>query len=292
QLVRYLLGQLSPDDADRIDELSVVDDDIAARLRVVEDDLVDAYVRGALAGDTLNRFESHYLSSPLRRERVTFATRFVAAVDGARRAAVAAAPARSVRPRWVSALSVAAAVLLVACGALLVQSVRLGRGLRDAERARVAIDQRTRDLERQIAELRAATQAVASEPERAREPSAAAPPADAPRIALVLLPQTRAIGPVPTLAVPPGAARIGIELRLESNDYSRYQVGLRDPAANTTAWRSGWAAAKSSAAGASVVVAVPSELLKPQHYTLDLAGRGPDGGAEVVGSYTFEIVPR
>jgi hypothetical protein len=292
QLVRYLLGLLAEDEADRIDELSVVDDDLAARLRVVEDDLVDAYVRGALSGDTLKRFESHYLSSPLRRDRVTFARNFVSAVDRAQPLAAAGIRTRSGRPRWVAGLAAAAAaVLLVASVGLLLQSVRLGRGLSDAESARIALDQRTRDLERQLAELRAANQTAVSELERLRGSSATAQP-DALRIALVLLPQTRAVGPVPTLAVPPGAARIGFELRLESNDFSRYQVGLRDPAANTTVWRSGWAAPRTSAGVSSVLIALPSELLKPQHYTFDLAGRGPGGGAEVVGSYTFEIAPR
>jgi hypothetical protein len=291
QLVRYLLGLLSEDEADRIDELSVVDDDLAARLRVVEDDLVDAYVRGALSGDALKRFESHYLSSPLRRERVTFARHFVSAVDRAQPLAAAGTHRRSARAGLVPALAAAAAVLLVASAGLLFQSVRLGRGLSVAESARIALDQRTRDLERQLAELRAANQTAVNELERVRE-SSAAPPQDVLRIALVLLPQTRAIGPVPTLAVPSGAARIGFELRLESNDFSRYQVGLRDPGANTTVWRSGWAAPRTSAGVPSVLVALPAELLKPQHYTFDLAGRGPDGSAEVVGSYTFEIVPR
>jgi hypothetical protein len=291
QLVRYLLGLLPPDDADRIDELSVVDDDIAARLRIVEDDLVDAYVRGALSGDTLARFEAHYLSSPLRRERVAFARNFVSAVDRAAPGAGRATRPRSTRPGWVLALAAAAAVLLVACVGLVFQSVRLGRGLTDAERARIALDRRTRELEQQLAELRAANRTAASELERVRESSAAAPQ-DAPQIALVLLPQTRSLGPVPTLAVPPGATRIGFELRLESNDFSRYQVGLRDPSTNTVVWRSGWAAPKSSADLSSMVIALPSALLKPQHYTFDLAGRGPNGNAEVVGSYTFEIVPR
>ena len=57
-----------PEDAERLDEASIVDDEIAARLRMVEHDLVDAYVRGRLTGDTLARFESHYLASPRRRE--------------------------------------------------------------------------------------------------------------------------------------------------------------------------------------------------------------------------------
>ena len=289
QLVRYLLGLVPPDEADRIDELSVVDDDIAARLRSVEDDLVDAYVRGALTGDTLARFESHYLSSPLRRERVKFARSFVPAVDRAPHAR-RAADFRPARSRWVPALAAAAAVLLAACVGLVFQSVRLGRGLSVAETARTALDRRTRELEQQLADLRANNERVIGELERTRE-SAAAPP-EAPRIALVLLPPTRGLGPAPTLAVPPGAARIGFELRLDSSDYARYQVVLRDPGANTTIWRSGWAPAKRSAAGASVVIALPAELLKPQHYTFDLSGRGAAGGAEVVGSYTFEIVPR
>lgn len=290
QLVRYLLGLLSPDEADRIDEMSVVDDDIATRLRLVEDDLVDAYVRGALSGDTLEQFESHYLASPLRRDRVTFARQFVSAVD---RAIPGAAGRTSVaaRPRWLPALAAVAALLLVACAGLLVQSIRLGRGLTAAESARVALDQRTRELERQLAELRTANRTALGDVERARESSVPSVQ-DALRIALVLLPQTRDAGPVPTLAVPHGTVRIGFELRLESNDYARYQVGLRDLVKNTVVWRGGWAAPRTTAGESSVQVALPADLLRPQHYTFELAGRGPDGGAEVVGSYTFEIVPR
>src|SRR5262249_30026514 len=116
QLLRYLLGMLSPDEADRIDELSVVDDDIAARLRNVEDDLVDGYVRGALSGDMLQRFESHYLSSPLRRERVSFARQFVPAVDRAMPTAGSVAPGRSMRTAGIGAPATAAAGLPVARG--------------------------------------------------------------------------------------------------------------------------------------------------------------------------------
>ena len=42
QLIRYLLGLLPEDEAQRYDEQSIVDDDVAARLRQVENDLVDA----------------------------------------------------------------------------------------------------------------------------------------------------------------------------------------------------------------------------------------------------------
>jgi hypothetical protein len=291
QLVQYLLGLLPPEDAERLDEASIVDDDVSARLRAVEDDLVDAYVRGSLAGDTLRRFESHYLSSPRRRERVAFAGKFLRAVDRAAAPAAAKAGRGSTASRLVSTLAVAAALSLVAGGALLLQTVRLGRGLRVAQDERTALGRHARELEQQIGELRGANATVAKELERVRE--SAAKPAQGPAtIALVLLPQTRSVGPVPTLAVPASADRLAFELRLELNDFPAYQASLKDPAANTIVWRSGWIAAKSSGGQPSVGVVIPAGMLKPQHYSLDLTVRQPAGDPEVVGSYAFEIVPQ
>jgi hypothetical protein len=291
QLVQYLLGLLPPEDAERLDEASIVDDEVAARLRGVEDDLVDAYVRGALTGETLARFESHYLLSPRRRQHVAFAGRFLRAVDRKTEPVGAAAGRGSTALKLVSILAVAAGLLLVAGGGLLLQTMRLGRGLSVAQNERTAIDRHARELEQQLSDLRAANATVTRELERVRG-EAANVVRDAPTIALVMLPQTRSIGPVPTLAIPDGAERLGFELRLESNDFPRYQVGLRDPAVNKIVWRSGWIAAKSSAGQPAVRVAVPAGVLKPQHYSLDLSGTGPTGRPEVVGSYAFEIMPR
>src|SRR6478752_799471 len=81
QLVRYLLGLLPDDESERLDQLSVSSDEVAWRLRLAEDDLVDAYVRGTLDAEAVERFESFYLSSEHRRQKVKFARTFVAAVD-------------------------------------------------------------------------------------------------------------------------------------------------------------------------------------------------------------------
>src|SRR5437016_3544569 len=72
-VVQYLLGSISEEEASRLDELSIANDKFAERLSTVENDLVDAYVRGELTGESLDRFESHYLASPYRREKVKFA---------------------------------------------------------------------------------------------------------------------------------------------------------------------------------------------------------------------------
>lgn len=290
QLIQYLLDQLPPGDAVRLDEASIVDDDLAMRLRAVEEELVEAYARGTLTGETLKRFQTHYLASPRRRRDVAFTSELLRAVD--RAAAPDVAVRRdSFRARTVWLMSVAATLLVVASGAMVLRMARLERALGETERSRSLLDRRTRDLERQVEELRAARTPAPREPESVRAPAPALP-RELPPVALVLLPQTRAIGPMPSVAIPDGADRVGFELRLESNDAPRYQAGLRDPAVNETVWRSGWLTARLPASQPSVVVAVPARLLRPQHYTIDLLADMPRRGAEVVGSYAFEIVPR
>lgn len=72
-LTAYLLGTLPAADAERFDELSFTDDDFAFALQSAENDLTDNYVRGELGGETLREFQTHYLASPLRRQKVEFA---------------------------------------------------------------------------------------------------------------------------------------------------------------------------------------------------------------------------
>ncbi|MBO0799997.1 MAG: hypothetical protein J2P31_14345, partial [Blastocatellia bacterium] len=69
-IIQYLLGSLSEDEVEKIEELSFIDGDFAVRVNAVENDLVDAYVNGGLSGDTLERFATSYLASPRRRTKV------------------------------------------------------------------------------------------------------------------------------------------------------------------------------------------------------------------------------
>lgn len=273
QLTRYLLGLLPDREAERLDEASVADDDFAARLRIAETDLVDSYVVGALEGDTLKRFESHYLSSPLRRRNVKFATGFLAAIQ--RSAPAAAVSRESATPLSVflswrrhtlpSWLVVAAALWLVVCGALLFHVVQVQNEPRLAPKE-------------------------ASAPPLERDPEAAFAPrtATAPVTALVLAPQTRAIDPVPEVTILPGAGHAAFELRLDSNEFPRYEIELKDPASNRIVWRSGPAAATVREQTTALSVLVPARVLKPQHYSLTVLGARAKS-AEVVGSYTFRV---
>ena len=279
QLIRYLLGLLPDEDAERLDEQSIVDDDVAARLRSVEDDLVDAYVSGTLDGEYLERFESFFVASPRRRGKVKFAERFLDAVD--RAAGARAVVSRAVRSRSRFVWSLApAAVLLLACGILFLQDVRLRRGLVDAQREGAALDSRAQAMAVQRDEQRTANDAMRKELDRARAVRS---------VALVLQAQTRAVGPVSAIALPPGVGVVAFDLELEASDFAQYEVALKDPATNRIVWRSGALKPAWSRRPPIVAVAVPASLLKPQHYSLELSGRTSEGTLDVAGSYAFQI---
>jgi len=78
-VVRYLLGALTEAETECLDELSITDDVFALRLGTLEQDLVDAYVKGELSGEALAAFRSRYLASPAQRKRVRFARALVRA---------------------------------------------------------------------------------------------------------------------------------------------------------------------------------------------------------------------
>jgi hypothetical protein len=283
ELTRYVLGLLPEEDSERLDDASITDDEVAAHLRTVESDLVDSYVRGQLAGETLERFESHYLSSARRRDSVRLAATFIRALD---RSVARTEGVASNRFTWPfrRAQMVAALALVVLSGILLFQATRRGSERPLSEPGGGGIRQPASEL------------ALQRQPEPAAPPSRAARPPGVPQapspgrlVAVALHPPTRAASPVPTLAIPADVDRVSFELRLESNDFHRYRVALTDPSTSEVVWRSDWISPRSSADDASVVVVVPAKLLSLRYYSLDLTGRGADGRADVLGSYIVRI---
>ncbi len=105
----YLLGLATEQEEERLEVELLADDDAFARLAVAEDDLIDAYVRGELAGERRRQFEQHWLNSPRRLARVEFARGLEAAADrlpgrsqpGVPAAARGEGADRPPRPKWV-----------------------------------------------------------------------------------------------------------------------------------------------------------------------------------------------
>jgi hypothetical protein len=219
--------------------------------------LVDAYVNGELSGDTLERFRSVYLSSPVRREKVRFAE--------ALRTVTEREPAKPLArwfqmPRWAFA-GLAAASVLVA-GFLAWDDAQLRDRVRQAR-----MDQR--ELRGQLDQAHAT-------------PSAPGPILNT--VAFVLLPPRRGAERPPELAVPRATDRARFDLQLEADDFPAYQVALRRTSAAEVLWRSG----ELKSDGNKVTITVPGNLLEPGNYILELSSARPNG--EPIGNYVFRVI--
>jgi TolA-binding protein len=320
----YLLGASSEAETERLDEMSLIDDDFAQRLQAAENDLVDAYVRGGLSGDALARFNSHYLASPRRREKVRFAEMFLAFAERpatARAEDAQTVPARTAAGKTVShkafrlslftvprlrlqwGFAALALVLLLAGSYLIFENLRLRNQMAQAQGERAALERRQQELQRQLAEQRSSDAETEKELSRVRDRlaqleqqlaagqpggRAATEPRDLNVIAFNLAPQTRGVGQITTLAVPAGIDYVALTLALEADDFPAYRAALRNPATGNIVWRSG--RLKTSGQGKTVRVSLRASLFNPQNYVLELSGIPATGGAELVSSYPFRVV--
>lgn len=326
-ITQYLLGFLPETDTERFDELSITDDEFTDSLKAAEKDLVDAYVQGELTGAALEQFKSHYLASPLRREKVKFAQVFQVFAEqnaGARVAGIQAeSPAKSATERkgagWFSGLSaffaprfalqwgltVAALALLIAGSWLAFENMRLRQQMSQTQARRDSALRREQDLQKELEGQRSTSAQAEQELARVREererleqelkkrnvePQTSSP--TEPSIAsFILAPQMRGVGQLPVVSVPAKTDYVAMRLELEPGAYAAYRVALLDQANNQTLWRSGSLRARTKGDGKALAVSFRAGLLKPQAlYVLRVSGVSANGASEIVGDYPFRVV--
>jgi hypothetical protein len=100
----YLVGALEQARAEALEARYLVEPVLAEAMRAEEDGLIDDYLADRLTAVDRARFESHYLASPVHRDRVAVAR---ALADRA----AAAAPKPSAGPRFYGWMAAAAAVV-------------------------------------------------------------------------------------------------------------------------------------------------------------------------------------
>ena len=71
---RYMLGDVNEDERTNIEKRLMTDPDYLGRLQLVETDLADDYVSGAMGGGEKAKFEDHFLSAPQHRQKLRVAT--------------------------------------------------------------------------------------------------------------------------------------------------------------------------------------------------------------------------
>lgn len=306
-LARYVLGELPQEEAERLDERTVTDEEFSWQVAAIENDLVDAYLRGELSRPQLARFKSYYLASPKRRQKVSLAeamrkaeSKPLAAPAKASTAAhKVSEPASSdkhsfwslftmlgLRLQW--GFATAALAMALVAGSLLVEVNHLKTQMTGTEAERAALDKRQQETEKQLNDQRTANAQTQSELEHLRNET---PKSDTTNlIAVLLMPQTRGVGQPVAISVPAGSSAIPVRLELESVAYPVYQVTLKDPASDGGLWHSPKLKVAAKGKSKLLSISLPAPLLKQQTYILEVAGIPAKGAPSMIDAYVFRVV--
>jgi predicted nuclease with TOPRIM domain len=318
-ITQYLLGSLPEVETERLDELSITSQEFAESLSASEKDLIDAYVQGELSGAMLAQFKSHYLSSPIRRERVEFAEAFQ--VFARTQRVFDDSPTRGQadlhrkRKRgWLSTLgifgeqhpalqwglAVAVVIFIVAGAFLLLQNARLREQMSIEQAHRDELQQREMQLQKELDQQRASNTAIERELAQVREErvrieeelkkSGKLPVTGTAIASFVLTPQLRGVEQAKAVSIPVNTGRVTMQLNLEPNDYQTFTVVLLDQSNHQELWRSGKLKAGSRGDDRTLNVSFSAGLLKPQRYALQVSGISANGQPEVLSDYPFKVV--
>jgi hypothetical protein len=298
-LIRYLLGSLPQEESERLDELSIADDEFAWLLNAVENDLVDSFLADELSGEILQRFRLVFLASPRGREKILFARalRERSEKSGHTAATVNPKPATSLTTRstgfWFGlsslpwGLGTVAVAMCILAAYLFVENDRLRKSEAESREQQAILGQRTHELEKQLTDERSVNIVIQGELERLRRSLATAAPKT---IAVLLLPATRGINQIKTVPVHPSTGQLALRLQLEADEFPAYLLTLKDPGTNQSIWNSTNLKTTSDGSNITISISISANMLMQQNYILEVSGVPARGGSEFLSNYPFRVV--
>ncbi|HWC77002.1 MAG TPA: hypothetical protein VG778_06040 [Blastocatellia bacterium] len=323
-ILRYLLGELPEPEAIEVEDRAFSEPAVMQQVLAVESDLIDEYVRGGLSSRQRSQFETRFLASHERRQKVEFATALARVVPATgvateSRRSVAASSSwtdllrliRGARPAFRFAMGVAGLALIIGLGWLITQTIR-----QRAEIGRLQAEQKQRNeqqnsIEQQLSEERQRRENLASELQREREQrerseelahqledernrlaeaqKEGVAPSAGTILSLILLPGlSRGAGDLPKVDIGKPARLVRLQLGLErGDDYKSFGVEIRT-ARGQEVWNQRNLRARQSRGSRQLNVVVPANLLQDGEYEVALKGTN-DQQTEDVRYYYFDV---
>jgi hypothetical protein len=328
-ITQYLLGTLSEEEAEWLDEMSIADDIFAARLQTVENDLVDAYVSGELSGQLLESFKSHYLASSKRREKVAIAQGLQGFISKTLSSSQAERQhpnisADSITDKLISrkgvlrrffltpglairwGVAVAMLLVILVAGWLMRENLRLQNEIHKAQVERDELHRREQELQTQLREQSSSDSQTEEELASLRQQLArleqqlaqqqgakSQPPVSATEpdiVAFTLAPQMRSTSQMVMISIPADADYVTLQLQLEPANFTSYRAELKAQPDGVVVWRSARLQARTTKDGRAIVVTLSPTMLKSQKYIIEVQGFSSPGTSEIIGSYAFRVV--
>jgi polyhydroxyalkanoate synthesis regulator phasin len=299
-LARYLLGELSAEDRQRLEKEYLADDEVWETLTAVEDDLIDSYVRGDLSEEQTRNFEQHFLDSPEKQERLEMAKLLM---DGRIRQSIKTAPMQEQQQRvsWSGtpmellwrrhrvlnvALGAVTLAVFVVAAVLILQNRHLRTELTQLQSNQFSLRNEIDQLQQQIASLT-----------NTQEKNAGNTGTDQhgpETVAALLTPRLpRGTGQQNNsgiLRIPATASSVVLTLQMERDPYRQYELSIETPEGNRVSHSQGLKSEAGKNGGRTVSVHLPAQLLKKGDYILTLSGQKPGNNMEVVDSYSLSVL--
>jgi hypothetical protein len=252
-LVRYLLGQLPEEEQDRVEDRYAVDEDFFEELLIIETELIDQYVKDELPGRARQQFETYFLSSPSRFERLDTARtmmRWLATAPVSTTQPSTHREARSwfqnLSPFWKN------------------RTLQLATG--------IAI----------VAVVFASSWAIIRNFQHSRE----APQ----RLSFELISNAvRSTNELRTLEIRPGVSLIEFHLYLDRSVQGRFNATFQTAPGKIVQTAPGLEA-QPTTSGKAVIVSLPSNLFSTGDYFVTLADENDKGTSDIASEYQFRVV--
>jgi hypothetical protein len=309
RLKQYLLRTLDPGEEARLERQYLAEQPQFERLLVVEDELIDAYVRGELLEPERSHFEAQYLTAAYGREKIDAARVLMqclteqpahSAPAARARVGVVAGLARMSRDFFAALGPVhagAAAVIGVAVIAVLATvTIRLNRQIHtlQAERAETARQDQQRRVE--VADERQRVEQLAAELQQARATSLRMQRSfemlqrSGSIVTLVLSPGIlRDTAAPPRIIKRPETTLVVLALQLADEGYDSYRVTVR-AVLGKEVWRQELSKPVPQESTGLLMVSLPAATLTAADYVLTLQGRARNQQFEDVGSYHWQVL--
>jgi hypothetical protein len=303
-LSRYLLHQCSEDERTQVEDRFFEDDELFERLRQLEEDAVERYLRGDLTAEEREQFDRAYASPP-RRDRVRFA-RALTTLSASRAEAAPAVESvgrRGVPTRffrrpfaWSYGLGLAAALLLVSAATVITfwQARQLRTSLGEAEAQNRTLERERENDRQRLRELEKRTVDLGDELNRARASQPSPGTATRPQTvvaAFVLSPGLlRSAQKVTRVVVPRAVEQVRLQLDLEpGTDYRSYRVEVRN-IQGAVVWSQEMLRPRRIDSGTAVSVWVPAERMNAGEHEAVLSGSADSRKYDDAGHYYFDVV--
>jgi hypothetical protein len=324
RLIRqYLLDELSEEEQAKVQDRLLCDRQFFDRLVVEENELMDDYLRGALTRQREEKFESYFLASPERRQKLRFAKALKKRIS--EEALSKPRIEGSLRRKHLFGLkgfslpsfaAGAVAALIFVVGAwVAIENARLRRQIDNARAAQAEWLERAQQSERRLSDEKQRNQELTQEIERERshslglerEAGRLKQAREAGRagisggvVSLALMPGLSREGDQSNqlanqlanqLEIPQGTNRVRLELYPEKIGHKNYRAELRTREGEPI-WSGNGLKLRKTVSGDQVVVYLPAAILTKGDYVLMLRGVEGAENQERAGTYYFRIVKK